>query len=101
MNKYLVIVAATLALASCSKQTPAPAVPEPDAAVAAKPTSGKRLDAVLAAQPDADKARYAYRHPKETLQFFGVEPGMTVVDTLPGEICTAASFSTISAQAAK
>ena len=86
MNKYLIIAAAALALASCSKQAPAPAEPEPDAAIAAEPTSGERLDAVLAAQPDADKARYTYRHPKETLQFFGVEPGMTVVDTLPGEI---------------
>lgn len=44
-----------------------------------------RLDAVLASQPDSIKARYEYRHPKETLEFFGVEPGMTVVDTLAGE----------------
>ncbi|MEZ5914535.1 MAG: hypothetical protein R3C42_02755 [Parvularculaceae bacterium] len=47
---------------------------------------GARLDAVLAAQPDEDKARYQYRHPKETLEFFGVAPGMTVVDTLPGNV---------------
>jgi len=44
------------------------------------------LDAVLAAQSEADKARYEYRHPKETLAFFGIEPGMTVVDTLPGTV---------------
>jgi predicted methyltransferase len=43
-----------------------------------------KLDAVLAAQPEETKARYQYRHPKETLQFFGVMPGMTVADTLPG-----------------
>ncbi len=42
------------------------------------------LDAVLAAQPDAVKARYAARHPRETLAFFGIEPGMTVVEALPG-----------------
>jgi predicted methyltransferase len=30
------------------------------------------------------KARYAYRHPQETLEFVGVEPGMTVVEGLPG-----------------
>lgn len=43
-----------------------------------------KLDAVLASQPEATKARYQYRHPKETLQFFGVKPGMAVADTLPG-----------------
>lgn len=86
MNRYLVITALTLTLAGCSREAPAPAEPLADAATAAAPASGERLDAVLAAQPDAEKTRYAYRHPKETLQFFGVEPGMTVVDTLPGEV---------------
>ncbi|HEY8537893.1 MAG TPA: hypothetical protein VIL28_03440 [Steroidobacteraceae bacterium] len=36
--------------------------------------------------PESAKARFKYRHPKETLEFFGIVPGMTVVDTLPGEI---------------
>ena len=44
----------------------------------------ERLAGVLAAQPDELKARYQHRHPQETLEFFGIEPGMTVVDTLPG-----------------
>lgn len=44
-----------------------------------------KMDAVLAAQPDGIKARYEHRHPKETLEFFGVAPGMTVADTLSGE----------------
>jgi predicted methyltransferase len=43
-----------------------------------------RLAHVLAHQPDDVKARYEWRHPKETLTFFGVEPGMTVVEALPG-----------------
>jgi predicted methyltransferase len=42
------------------------------------------LGAVLAAQPAEAKVRYKYRHPQETLEFFGIEPGMTVVDSLPG-----------------
>ncbi|MGS2723029.1 class I SAM-dependent methyltransferase [Porticoccus sp. GXU_MW_L64] len=42
------------------------------------------LGAIIAAQPAETKARYAYRHPKETLEFFGIEPGMTVVEALPG-----------------
>ena len=42
------------------------------------------LDAVLAAQPAEVKARYDSRHPAETLRFFRLKPGMTVVETLPG-----------------
>lgn len=42
------------------------------------------LTAILAAQPDATKARYGARRPAETLEFFGIEPGMTVVEALPG-----------------
>ncbi len=42
------------------------------------------LDDILAVQSDEMKARYKYRNPKETLEFFGIEPGMTVVEVLPG-----------------
>ncbi|MBT8143572.1 MAG: methyltransferase, partial [Gammaproteobacteria bacterium] len=42
------------------------------------------LDAVLASQPDEIKARYKYRNPEATLKFFGIKPGMTVVEGLPG-----------------
>lgn len=42
------------------------------------------LDDVLAAQDDDVKARYEQRHPKETLEFFGIEPGMRVAEALPG-----------------
>ncbi len=51
---------------------------------AAEHGASDRLDSILAAQPDEVKARYEYRHPKETLTFFGIEPGMTVVEGLPG-----------------
>ena len=33
---------------------------------------------------EADRARDQYRHPAETLAFFKVKPGMTVVDYMPG-----------------
>jgi len=58
-----------------------PAAPAPESAAASE-----RLAAVLDAQPEDAKARYEHRHPKETLEFFGIEPGMVVVDTLPGEV---------------
>jgi len=42
------------------------------------------LNNALAIQDDKAKARYQHRHPKETLEFFEIEPGMTVVEVLPG-----------------
>ncbi len=47
-------------------------------------SSSARLDDVLAAQGNDHKARYQYRHPKATIEFFGIEPGMTVAEILPG-----------------
>jgi predicted methyltransferase len=44
----------------------------------------EKLAAVLAVQPEEVQARYTYRHPAETLEFFGIAPGMTVVEALPG-----------------
>ena len=44
----------------------------------------ERLAAVLAAQTEEVQARYPFRHPQETLEFFGIAPGMTVVEALPG-----------------
>ena len=42
------------------------------------------LAAVLSGQPDKAKARYNARNPQETLGFFGITPGMTVAEALPG-----------------
>jgi predicted methyltransferase len=42
------------------------------------------LAAVLAAQPDEVQARYDARTPAATIAFFGIEPGMTVAEALPG-----------------
>ena len=50
----------------------------------AQGVDSERLAAVLAAQPEAVQARYQYRHPQETLEFFGIAPGMTVLEALPG-----------------
>ena len=48
-------------------------------------TDTTRLDAVLADQPAAVQARYAARHPAETLGFFDVAPGATVIEAFPGD----------------
>ncbi len=42
------------------------------------------LSAVLEAQPAEIQARYPARNPQQTLEFFGIEPEMTVVEVLPG-----------------
>src|SRR5690606_31383252 len=52
----------------------------------AEATDITRLNAVLAdPRRDGDRARDRHRHPAETLAFFQVEPGMTVVDYVPAE----------------
>lgn len=43
-----------------------------------------KLRGIINAQPEAMKVRYTARNPAETLEFFGVEPGMTIVEILPG-----------------
>ena len=43
----------------------------------------ERLAEVIASRSDEDKARDSARHPGETLDFFNVEPGMTVAEARP------------------
>lgn len=44
------------------------------------------LDAAIAGdqRPAAEKARDVWRHPKQTLLFFGLKPDMTVIELAPG-----------------
>ena len=52
----------------------------------ATPTSavGLRAAVTSAARTDAERARDAYRHPEETLTFFGLRPDMSVIELSPG-----------------
>lgn len=87
MRKYRHLGALALFLFACSQASTPPAeAPQAPATEGEAPAASDRLEAVLAAQPEDVKARYPHRHPKETLEFFGVQPGMTVVDTLPGDV---------------
>lgn len=99
-NSVFSIGLLALTLAACGAEpsgsdggdTPAPAVTEPapvsppvtEANAGEIMEAGPRLEAILAAQPDEVKARYPYRNPRETIEFFGIEPGMTVAEVLPG-----------------
>lgn len=91
--RYFLLGASALALAACGEEAADTAIvseveeaPAADASAAAENDSSAAatLDAILAAQPDDVKARYQYRNPAATIEFFGVEPGMTVVEGLPG-----------------
>ncbi len=84
--KNTLVLLAGLILVAC-QQAPEPAEPEEAAAAPAEEAAPAEVDvlaAVLDAQPDEMKARYQYRNPKETLEFIGIEPGMTVLEGLPG-----------------
>lgn len=48
------------------------------------PAHAGSIDTALSAQSEEAKTRFQYRNPKETLNFFNIEEGMTVVEALPG-----------------
>jgi predicted methyltransferase len=93
MTKLTLAAAIALSLAACSQPSeppaaaapapaPAPAAPAVDPAVA----FATKLDTVLAGahRAEANRARDSWRHPKETLSFFEIKPGMTVIEITPG-----------------
>lgn len=79
MKKLLQLSCVSL-LAACA-QAPAP---QPAKTAEAESARMAHLEKILAMQPDEARARYPYRHPQQTLGFIGIEPGMTVVEALPG-----------------
>lgn len=78
-----------LAIAACASSE-APEAPSaaaaPPAAAAAPAAPQVTLASVIAnpARDDAHEVRDQFRHPKETLEFFGVKPNMTVIEIAPG-----------------
>ena len=96
----ILVLAINAALAACSKPAEQPATPaaEPPAPAAAPaptpattstptaPTADQVFaNAIAGAHRSAEnKARDAWRHPAETLAFFGVQPTSTVVEITPG-----------------
>lgn len=81
MPKILFVVL-FLTIAACQEAPKEAQREAPDSAVA--PAWKATLAEVLGAQPEETRARYVHRHPQETLEFFGVRPGMTVLEGLPG-----------------
>ena len=74
---------APVAIAEAETETSAVAEAKADSTVVELPASAK-LTVILAAQDEDAKARYEYRNPQETIEFFEIAPGMTVAEILPG-----------------
>ena len=101
MKKIACVLPFLLILAACGQQEATSPAPPPPAATASKPLdqpaqpsaptsandlTGAKLDPILAGswRSDANKARDQYRHPKQTLMFFGVKPTDTLIEITPG-----------------
>ncbi|MBZ6377058.1 methyltransferase [Pacificimonas flava] len=96
--KKLVAAAAVsmIALASCAPETDDADVAAADAEAGTAdmvgidgtdmPAVGPDYETILASdvRSEDNRARDQYRHPQETLDFFGLAPGMTVVELSPG-----------------
>lgn len=61
-----------------------PALASAAASTKPAPTTALQQAVDSNARSAANKARDRYRHPAETLQFFGIRPDMTVVELAPG-----------------
>src|SRR5277367_4217043 len=68
----LALLAAAVLIAGC-------------AVTSTREATAQALDNILADphRSDADRARDVYRHPKETLLFFGIRPEMTLLEVWP------------------
>ncbi len=82
MTPRTLALAIALASFACGPNLP------PDVATTTKMESGKAAVTSAVAMPhrsEANRKRDVYRHPIETLSFFGLEPNMTVVEMWPGQ----------------
>ena len=91
VNRTLVLLAGC-ALSACGGPTRSTAQPspQPSAGATAQPPAVEvvtgSIEAAIAGphRSAANRARDRYRHPRETLELFGLTPGMTVVEIWPG-----------------
>ncbi len=75
--KYLAAMASVLLIQGCSVFS---SCELPDTKKAQK----DRLQSIASTLPAEHQARHIYRNPVKTLSFFGIQPGDTVVEILPG-----------------
>jgi predicted methyltransferase len=81
--RELILLAASVLLSACATGPTAPRVPP---APPRDTVTAAAIERVLAGghRSAENRARDAYRHPLDTLLFFGIKPDMTVVEVWPG-----------------
>lgn len=91
MNSRVILGLAAVLLAACSGTSGSANAQDQPAGELVPPTSANdftasQLDQVLAGswRSPENRARDVYRHPKATLQFFGIRPDLTVIEITPG-----------------
>ncbi len=89
--KHLLVLGVCAALCVAAAHAQMAAQDQPQNGDLVPPTSASdftasQLDTILAGswRSPANRARDVYRHPKATLQFFGIQPDQTVIEITPG-----------------
>jgi predicted methyltransferase len=85
MLRLPILCASVLALSACAAVPPDGAGSAASAAVQAQHEAALRAAIAGEHRDAAQRTRDAYRRPFETLSFWGLRPGMTVVEIGPGE----------------
>jgi predicted methyltransferase len=75
-------IALLTALAACSRQEPAAQAPVAQTAAVAEDALAASVNSE--SRSAEDKARDQYRHPQQALAFWGLQPGMTILEVQPG-----------------
>lgn len=87
MRHVALTLVTSLCLAGCSPapESASPVTPQTETPTAAQATANPVQEAVAhPGRSDADRAADATRKPDQVLAFFGIEPGMTVLDMFSG-----------------
>ena len=84
--RRIAALAAALTLAACAQTPKTDTPPAAEASPAAAEQPADPLAAAIAGnwRDPKNVARDRYRHPRETLTFFGLQPGQTVIEITPG-----------------
>lgn len=89
MKRFFLLAVGAITLAACGAPEQPPAAPAADTSAAPAPAPAASATPGLADiaagehRSAASRARDAYRHPVETLEFFGLQPDSTVVEIWP------------------
>ena len=85
IGAFALIAALVTALGACSKQEPpAAATPSPASEPAPAPSNPIAAAVNSDTRTAEDKIRDKYRHPEAVLEFWGLQPGMTILEVQPG-----------------